>query len=114
MRTVLAVLTLACVLPRAGLAHQVPGRSLTGRVMSTMKDPSHALGSDNFGNSSSIGEEQFWKLLELFTKWKIQSWFLESVLFCVLYKYVILRMHIFIHTLSLEKEFREVPEREWR
>lgn len=42
-----------------------------------------------------------------FTKWKVQSWFLERVLFCVLYKYVVLYMHIFIHALNLEKELYE-------
>lgn len=108
MRAVLAVCILACVLARARLAHQVPGRPLTGRVMSTMKDFSHASGSENLENSSSFGEEQFWKLPELLEVHKMEN--IELVSYNVLFYLHFLQicyisMCVLIYVLNLEKEF---------
>lgn len=115
MRTVLAVHTLACVMARARLAHQVPERPLTGWVMPTMKNPSRAL--------------RFWQFWEFFLIWerivleiawavwnsqngKYWAGFLKCIVLFVLFTNT-LQIHVPINMLNLEKEFQGIGERAW-
>lgn len=113
MRTVLAVHTLACVLARARLAHQVPERPLTGWVMPTMKNPSHALRFWQFWEFFLI-----WKKIVLEIAWAVSNsqngkyWadFLKYIVLFVLFTNV-LQIHVPNNILNPEKKFQGIGDR---